>query len=157
MLHALAVAHVRDDRHAGDIRGEPGQLVVRVEDRVLAVPQQDEPGRLEPRELAAELAADRAAGAGDQHRLAGRQLADLRQVGDDRLPPQQVLDLHLPERRDRDAARQDVEHPRHGARTGPCRMRGLHHLAHDLSGRARHRDDHFLRGKFVDEVGQVLE
>ena len=93
----LPVAHVGDDRNRGDVGKPLGQLGQDVEDRVLAVPQQDDLGRLQPGELAAELAADRAAGAGDQHRLAGGQHAHLLEVGLDRLAPEQVLDLDLAE------------------------------------------------------------
>ena len=157
VLHALTIADVGDHRHASDIRGEADQLVVGVEDGVFAVPEHDDAGGLEAGELAAEFTADRAARPGHQDRLAGGQFAHLRHVGDDRLPPQQVLDLHLPQRGNRNAARQDIEHPRDGARPCARSMRRIDHLAHHLAGRAGHRDDDFLRGEFVDEVRQVLE
>ncbi len=119
--------------------------------------QHDDAGRLEQRELAAELAADRTAGTGHQHRLTGRELADLGHVGADRLAPQQVLDLHLAERRNGHATGEDIEHPRHRTRPRTGRVCRVHHFAHHLPGRARHRDDHFLRRELLDEAGQVLE
>ena len=79
-----------------------------VEDRVLAVAEQQDLRRLEAGELAAELAADRAAGARDQHGLAGGERADLFELGLDRLPAQEVLDLDLPERGDRHLPGDDV-------------------------------------------------
>ena len=58
-------------------------------------PSRSDLRRLQPGQLAAELAADRPPGAGHQHGLAGGQCPDLLEVGLDRLAPQQVLDLDL--------------------------------------------------------------
>ena len=55
-------------------------------------------GGIEPRELAAELAADRAAGAGDEHGAARGEVADCGEVGLDGLAAEEVLDLDFAER-----------------------------------------------------------
>ena len=48
------------------------ELALDLEQRRLALVDQQQPRRAEPRELPAQLAADRAAGAGDEHRLVAR-------------------------------------------------------------------------------------
>ena len=62
-------------------------------------PSSSDLGRLEPGELAAELAADRPAGPGDEHRLAGGQHPHLLEVGLDRVAAEQVLNFDLAQRR----------------------------------------------------------
>ena len=52
------------------------QLLVDLEDAVLAMAEDDQLGGLAAQHLAAQLAADRAAAAGDQHAPAPEQLAD---------------------------------------------------------------------------------
>ena len=68
-----------------------------LDERVLGVVDQDDPLGAERRDLAAELRADRAAGAGDEHGLAGDVGGDRRDVELDGLAPEDVLDLDLAE------------------------------------------------------------
>jgi hypothetical protein len=59
-------ANVGDDGHRVQVREGQAQIEVDLEYAVLAVSEQDEPGRVVPRDLATELAADRAASPGDE-------------------------------------------------------------------------------------------
>src|SRR6185312_13319758 len=107
-VHALSVADVRDhghDRHTGVGRAE---LRLDVEDRVLAVAKYDQHRGLELRQLPAELAADRPAGAGDQNSAALAKVPNGGEVGLNRLPAEEVLDLDVAQGRWRCATRQNV-------------------------------------------------
>ena len=85
--------------------------VDRVEIELAAI-QNDQAGRLELCDLAAELGADRAAAAGNQHRLARQFLPDRSPIQLDGFPPQQVLDLHIAHLLDADLSRDQVLHAR---------------------------------------------
>ena len=78
---------------------------------------EDEPPRRHARDLAAQLGADRAAGAGDEHDLAGEVGADAVELHAHGLAAEHVLDLHLAHLpRDRAAAgQQQLEDGRHRA------------------------------------------
>ncbi len=94
LAHLRAVAGVRED---GDARVEVAlvdQLALDLEQRRLALVDQDQPRDAEPRQLAAELRADRAAGAGDEHRASLDVGGDQAQVDLDLLAAEHVLDLH---------------------------------------------------------------
>ena len=108
------------------------------------MPQEDDLRRLEPGELPAQLAADRAAGAGDEDGFAGGEHPHLVEIGLDRLPAQQVLDFDLPQRGDGHPPGEDVVHPRHGPGRHPGLHRRANHLPHHLPGRARHGDHDLL-------------
>src|SRR5439155_895754 len=77
-----------------------------------AVSEQHEVARSELRQLAGQLAPDGAACARDQHRSAGHDGAHRCEVGADGLAAEQVLNLHLAQVRQADAARQDREQGR---------------------------------------------
>ena len=64
-------------------------------------------------DLAAQLAADGTAAAGDHHHLAGDIPADLLQIHLNRVTAQQILQLHVPKLADTDLAADQLEHPRH--------------------------------------------
>ena len=83
--------------HAGD--AAVGQLALDREQVRLGVVDQHQRGRAEASDLAHELGADRAAGAGHQHAAAGHVRADLGQVEAHRLAAEQVLDLHVAQSR----------------------------------------------------------
>ena len=57
--------------------------------------EQNHAGRSQSRDLAAKLGSDGAAGAGNEHRLPGRQLGDGSQVCLNRLAAQEVLNFNL--------------------------------------------------------------
>ena len=71
------------------------ELALDLEEVVLGVVEQDEPARRDARDLARELLADRAAGAGDEHDLAVEVRADAVELHAHRLAAEDVLDLHV--------------------------------------------------------------
>ena len=81
-----------------------------LEDAVLAVAQQHELGRLVAEDLPAQLGADGAAGAGDQHALAAASARALGRVGLHRVAPEQVLDLDVAQLADAEFAAQQLVH-----------------------------------------------
>src|SRR5262249_43737948 len=108
----LPVLHVDE---LGDRRGEVAlayELALDVEERRLRVVDQDEARRPHTRDLAAELSADRAAGARDKDRVALEIGADLAHVDLDLLAAEHVLDLHRANLRDRDVGGDELVEPR---------------------------------------------
>ena len=71
------------------------ELALDAEEVVLGVVDEHEPPRRDARDLAAQLGADRAAGAGDHDDLAAEVAADAVELHAHRLAAQDVLDLHL--------------------------------------------------------------
>ena len=149
----IGVADVGDHRADLHLRMRLAQPVGDVEDAVLAVADQDEPRRPRMRDLAADLRADRPAGAGDQHDPA-LQVHPGVGLRADRGAAQQIADVDLAQPVDADAAVEQLEQ----ARQRPCRYAGararFEYRADDRAGRGRHRDDH-LGG--VEARHRVLE
>jgi len=71
------------------------QLVLDVEDLVLAVPEKHETRRIKLRQLPGQFAPDGAAGSGNQDGLARDDASDQREIGPHGLTAQQVLNLDL--------------------------------------------------------------
>lgn len=95
-LHdALAVAHGADEHDQIQLRMRAPQLHLDVVGIILVDIENDEPLRPLCRRLTAELAADAAAAARDEHGLAGDVGRDLIEVDLHRLAAEQVLDVHL--------------------------------------------------------------
>jgi len=108
LVEARRVADVGNDGDKAD-RGEGlEQLVVDLEDLVLAVVENHELGGPERGNLAAEFTANGAAGAGDEHDLALDELGHRAEVGGDGVAAEQVLDGDLPQAQGVDAAVYDV-------------------------------------------------
>ncbi len=108
------------------------------------------------RDLAAQLRADRAAGAGHEHGLPRQVGADALELHVHRLAAEHVLDAHLAHLAGERAARlQQLEHGRQRAHRDAARAA----LAHDpRAGRARRggdRDDHFVGLGLVEDARQV--
>ena len=99
LAHLRLVARVGEHRDRGGVVALVDQLALDLEQRRLALVDEHEPGRAEPGELAAELRADRAAGAGDEHRLVLDVGRDEPEVDLDLLAAEHVLDLHRPDLR----------------------------------------------------------
>ena len=93
LAQPAAVAHVGEHRDAGAEAALVDELALDVEERALGLVDHHDPRRLGARELAAELGADRAAGAGDEHGLVLDVRGDRFDVDLDRLAAEQVLDL----------------------------------------------------------------
>src|SRR6185437_10133919 len=118
-VHALGITDVRDHGHDGDARVGRAELRLDVEDRVLAVAQDDEHGWLELGQLTAELASDGATGARDQDSAALAEVADSGEIGLDRLATEEVLDLDVAKGRRRGTAGENVRKWRESASLEP--------------------------------------
>ena len=97
MAHLRAVADVGEHRDARREAALGDELTLDLEQRGLALVDEDQPLAADARDLPAELGADRAAGAGDEHRLVGEVRGDRREVDLDRLAAEHVLDLDGPD------------------------------------------------------------
>ena len=102
-LHPV-LAHYGAQQHVVEHRAEAGgygqtrhlcQLVVHGVERELGVIEQHQLGRPLRSDLPAELAADRAAGAGDEHHLAGDVAGEERRVGRHRVAAEEVGHVDL--------------------------------------------------------------
>src|SRR5690606_24665904 len=86
------------------------ELALEGVDAVLAVPEQDQVGRLEAADLPHELGADRAAGARDHDALAAEVAEDAVRVEPDRRPAEEVVDVDLADAAQVDLAGDDLVH-----------------------------------------------
>ncbi len=93
LTHPVAIADVGEYGHARGELALVDELALDVEEGAFALVDEDDPLRVGARDLAAELGADRAAGAGHEHRLAREVRVDRLEVDLDRLAPEQVLNL----------------------------------------------------------------
>ena len=94
LAHLLAVADVCDHGHARREASLVDELALDLEERRLGLVDEDQPLRARSCHLAAELGADRAAGAGDEDGLAREVRGDLLEVDLDGLAAEDVLDLY---------------------------------------------------------------
>ena len=110
-LRPLAREHLVDERHVLDVADDrrQRQLRERVGERRLDLVQrglgqieQHEPRRPKARDLPAQLGADRAAGAGDHHDAIAEPFAEAGVVEHDGIAPQQVVELDVAHRRQRE-------------------------------------------------------
>ena len=90
--HRGGVRNVRENGN-GRVELPADELPVDVDERRLGVVHEDHARGRDRDDLPADLAADRAAGAGDEHRLAGEVRRDRGEVELHRLAAEQVLDL----------------------------------------------------------------
>src|SRR3954470_7862607 len=92
---SLAVTNIGDHGHERNVGKVRSQLVQNVEDGVLAMADQNHPGRSQAGNLAAKLTANGAAGPSDQNGFARRQLRHCGKIGFYWLAAKKILDLHL--------------------------------------------------------------
>ena len=127
----------------------------RVQRRLVTV-EHDELVGVELRDLAAQLRADRATGAGDQHPLAGQVAGDRGDVGVDLVAAEQVGDVEVADVGDLDLARLDQlvrrwEHLHLDAGLSS----GLVDLTDGLCRRARDGDHHHLGVETAHHLGEL--
>ncbi len=154
--HRGLVGHVADDRaHLG--RPEtPTELLVDVEERRLGPLEEHDATRAQRRDLAAQLGADAAAGAGDEDRSAGHQLAHRPGRDVDRLTTQQVLHAHRAHAVDGHGL---VEQLVDGRERPDGRPRGLahgDHLAQPIAADAGHGHDDLDHLPLAHDARQLL-
>ncbi len=111
----------------------------------------------ETRDLAAQLRADRAAAAGDQHALAGEPRADRGPVELHRIAAEQVLDRDFLQFVEARAAGDDVFEARHGAERQVAALAQIDRAAHLRLVRGRHRDDEHLGGRLARKLRQLVK
>ena len=97
LAHLGAVAAVSEHRRDRREVALAHELALDVEERRLRVLDEHQPRRPDARDLAAELGADRAAGAGDEDGLAREVFRDRAHVDLDRLAAEHVLHLDRPD------------------------------------------------------------
>ena len=143
----------------GTLAGEAavvGQLALDLVQRRLGLVDEDQPRRAGPCRLAAELGADRAAGAGDQHRLAAEVLGDLLEVDLDGLAPEDVLDLDGPDlRRKVRVAGDELVEARQRLHRHLRVARLLDDLLAHVARRGGDRDQELVRPVVVEDVRQL--
>ena len=154
--HPCPVADVGEDGHARREAALRDELALDLEQRRLGLVDEDQPPAADVRDLAAELGADRAAGAGDQHRLVGQIRRDRFEVDLDRLAAEHVLDLHRPDLAGEiEIARDqlvDAGQRLHGHAGLSCDVHDA--LAH-LAGGGRDRDQHLVGPVLAQDPRQV--
>ena len=146
LAHPDGVLAVGEDRGGAAEVAVVLELAPDLEQAVLGVLDQHEPLGADARDLAAELRADRAAGARHEHHLPAEVGADAIDLHAHRLAAEDVLDLHLAHLAQQvDAAREQLEDG--GER--PDRDAALAARGHDLlaqdARRRGNRDDHLVR------------
>ncbi len=158
LAHPLALLAVGEHRDGVEHVAVLDELTADLEEVVLGVIEQHQPARTDARDLAAELGADRAAGAGDEHDAAGQVAAYAVEVHAHRLAAEHVLDpdrAHLP--RQQPAARlEQLEHRRHRAHRHAALAAGGDHARAHRSRRGGHRDQHLVGLDVLEHARQLL-
>ena len=101
VLDERRVLDVADDRHDAELRERVGERRLDLVERGLGDVEQHEPRGTEARDLAAQLGADRAAGAGHHDDAIAEPLGEARVVEHDRVAAEQVVELDGAQRRQR--------------------------------------------------------
>ena len=105
-------------------------------------------------DLAAQLGADRAAGAGHEHAAAGQVAADGLDLHPHRVAAQDVLDLDVAQlTRELAAGLQQLEDGRHRAHGDAARAAGADDRRAQRAGRRRDRDHHLVGLDVVEHLG----
>ena len=147
--HPMPVADVGEDRR-GPRPVERHQQVVQVR---LVVVEQRQQLRLEAPDLARDLGADRAAGAGDQHALAAQQIPHGGQVRLHLPAPEQVFDAQVAEIARGHAPVDELADRRQHAERHVRLLAQEGHLADQLARRRRDRQQHLVDRERPHERG----
>ena len=132
------------------------QLALDLEQVVLGVVEQDQPRGPHARDLAAQLGADRAAGAGDHHDAPGEVAADALDLHAHRLAPQHVLDVHLAHLAQQPpAGAQQLEHGRHRPHRHAALTARADHLGAQRARRRRDRDEDLVGLDVVEHAAEL--
>ena len=157
LAHPLALLAVGEHRDRVEHVPVLDQLAADLEQVVLGVVEQDQLARAHARDLAAELGADRAAGAGHEHDPPGQVAADAVEVHPHRLAPEHVLDLDLAHLAQQPAAGlQQLEHGRHRAHRHAALPAGGDDARAHRARRRRDRDQHLVGLDVLEHARQLL-
>ena len=107
-------------------------------------------------DLAAQLGANRAAGAGDQHRRPGHESGHRLQVDLGGLSPQQVFELDLADLAHAGTPAQNLEQSRQRAAPNRRRVADAHDRANRLARRGGHGDDDLIHPTGIGQAGDVF-
>ena len=154
--HAVGLAAVGE--HRLDAREVPfaEHLAVDREEVVLGVVEQHEQPRAHAGDLARELGADRAAGAGDQHDAVVEVGADAVELHHDRVAAEHVLDADLAQlARQLDAAAQQLEDGRQRAHGDVALATRGDDVAAQDARRRGNRDHDLVRLRAIEDVGEL--
>ena len=133
------------------------KLALDLEERRLALVDEHEPARAEPCELAAQLRADRAAGAGDHDDAILHVRRHELEIDHDLLAPEHVLDLHRTDlAREVEIARDQLVQARQRLHRDALRAAALDDALTHRAGRRRNRDQHLVGLVVAQEVRQVV-
>ena len=144
VLDQRRVLHVAHDRHERQLREGVGERGLDLVDGRLGDVEQHELRRAEPGDLAAQLGADRPAGARDHDHAIAEPLRESRIVEHDGVASDEVVELDVAQRGKRRAARDELVVGRHRQRLdarGGAQLRDT--PAHRMV-RRRQRDDHLV-------------
>ena len=115
--------------------------------------EQDQLGRPGAQDLAAEFAANGAAAAGDEHALAGQQLAHRPRFRADGVAAQEVLQADVAHLLEADGAVEQLVKTGDGARLDARLLADAHDLANLDAGRSGHGDDDVVHAVALDQGG----
>ncbi len=149
ITHRAQQRHHRAGRHVtqftlGLIKGE------------FALLQDHQLARIERRNLAAKLAADRAAGAGHQDIALRYGLTQQLEIGRHHVAAKQVADIHLADPIDQIAASADLRHLGQDAHQDRMLFQHLDNLTAPGAGYRGQRDDHLAHRIMLDQIGQLF-
>ena len=156
-LHLRAVLDVADHRHDGREAAVVDELTLDLKEGRLGVVDDDDALAADARDLAAQLGADRAAGARDQHGLVAAVGGDLLEIDLDLLAAEHVLDLNgadLP-------GQVDVAHDQLGeagqrAHRDPLALGHRHDARAQSTRRRRDGDQQLVRLVVVQDARQLV-
>ena len=142
----VGVAEVRDVRLELEARERGPELVLDVEDPVFAPPEKDEETRARSRDLAAQLAPDRAAGARHEHHLPRERFPRRGEIEIDGLPSHEILDPDIPDLLYVNVPLENLHDAGDDLEREPRFPAVLDDASHEISGGARDREDDLVHG-----------
>jgi len=155
--HLRPALHIREHRDARREAALVHELALDLEQGRLALVDEDQPLGPEAGDLAAELGADRAAGAGDEHRLVLEIRSARVEIDVDRLAAEDVLDLHRPDlRREVGLAGDQLVQPRQRLDRHVVLPRDRDDPLACLAGGGRDRDQDLVGPVVAQDVRQLL-
>ena len=155
LAEAPGVPQVSYERHKGDVGEAPQQLIVDLEHLILAVVEDQQLCGPELSDLPAEFGADGSSGSCDERDLSPDEFGHRGKVGGDRVAAEEVLDGHLAQRLDVNAAVDDIAHARDHFGRDAVGGGGVHHLSNEGSLGTRNGDDDVGRLIGLDRLAKV--